>query len=119
MPTRRRRRPARRALVVGALALGVLAAAHPSVGARPSGAGAPGLAHTLRSGTGDELSLTFDWPLDCAVAVTQETFAELPDGGSVLIGATYDVELVDTAAPDDDPPGTCPTLRCQALFGVP
>jgi hypothetical protein len=25
----------------------------------------------------------------------------------------------ETAAPDDEPPGTWPTLRCQALFGVP
>jgi hypothetical protein len=26
---------------------------------------------------------------------------------------------IETAAPDDEPPGTWPALRCQAPFGVP
>jgi len=86
-----------RALAAAALTLvAALGLSHPSVEAHPS------------VGAADTIDLTFDWPLDCAVAVEQETLADLGDG-SVLIGASYDVELVDTPAPDD----------VEARFGTP
>ena len=55
----------------------------------------------------------------------QRSVGHVPGGSSsgaavsVADGMAHGALGTDTAAPDDEPPGTCPTLRCQAPFGVP
>ena len=64
------------------------------------------------SGTRAWVGLKPTMPLNAA-GIRQEPPVSVPSAPCAMPSTT------ETAAPDDEPPGTWPISRCQALFGVP